>query len=277
MFPGTSTSSGGSDGSSSGGGGGGGGGGSGSRAGLPDGLPGTVCDEKDAEDMRRQGYDGVCWNPPGSRSRSRMPKGIVAGRRKLSGTVVDEGTDVYWFDMPDVEPRSPLVALQGDRPDWTWVYAPYEDDEGDGLPRFDLPQMVGLDVEAALDQLDALDQPLVVTVRWDQGCERGHGKVCDQGDEPQIRRDGHLDLIVATDVLDAGTADETRRYPDTTGMKTDEALADLARRGFTNVKVVEDPGVPCERGVVCQITPSRASFYPVDTEITLTVRTPKKK
>ena len=271
-WPGKGDGAGGAGGGSAARGGGGGGGGA-----LPAGIPGGICDAETSQRLHDDhGYDGVCWDPPGDdRESARLPPAAIAGRREIQ--IKDaSAARVFWFDMPPgIQGGSTSYCpwLEGDRPDWTFEYQPFA--QPGGFPAWTVPDFTGQSLDAALDTIDALDLPACVTVRYDSGCELGHHNVCmqSQTDEP-IRLNGDLTLVVATDITDEGTPDERRRLPDVTGTATDDALADLARRGFTNVKVVED-NVPCERGIVCMADPG-PGFWPPDGAIVLTVRRAKK-
>lgn len=140
-----------------------------------------------------------------------------------------------------------------------------------------MPDLKGKTLAQALDAIDALDLPACVKVVRDGNCDKPHGTVCHTGLEhgDTVRDNGHIQLIVATDVLDQGTPKESRRLPDPTNKPTVEVVADLGKRGFTSVEVIETD-VPCERGVVCESSPQPGRFYPSNVKIELKVRRAKR-
>lgn len=238
---------------------------------MPDGIAGKVCDREGVDHMRNDhGYEGPCWDPPGYRIASLMPGPAIRGRREVA-------PGVWWFEMPDgeVNPNTSCVQLPGAKADFTDPYEPYGDG---GFTPFTVGDLQGKPLDEVLDWIDSLDQPACVHVQWDPQCDDGHGKVCFQsayvGDP--VTPDGGLQLIVGTDVIDAGTPDEQRRLPYLVDRPLDEALAELAKLGFTAVEVIER-NVPCERGVVCEALPDGGRFHGPAEPIQLVVRNGSKR
>jgi hypothetical protein len=229
------------------------------------------CTPEDDKYARDRGLTGPCLDPPGPGKFTRDLT-MTSGMRPM-GTD-DWGYDLYWFDMPAearLETSYRCAEIPGAMIDGAWtVFTPYAAE--DGFPRPAIGDYQGVAVDQALARLDALDATLCVTVIWDDSCTAGHGLVCKQS--PALGERGDLTLTVGKDIRDAGTARETRRRPDVTGMPTDDAVAELRRRGFTRVEVVE-ADVACERGVVCDVSPAVWSgdvFFAPGDPITLRVR-----
>ena len=224
--------------------------------------------EKYARD--RKLLKGPCWDPPGSREFADAIT-IVPGRREVQ-------RDIFWFEMPKqarVDVNYGCAELPGGMTDTWWSYEPYARDGG--VAAFGMPDVKGKQLSQALDAIDALDLPACVVVQRDGSCDKPAGTVCRTGLDAgrEVGWTGLVQLIVATDVLDAGTPKETRRLPELVDRPTAEVVADLAKRGFTSVKVIEAE-VSCERGVVCEVSPRPGVFYPSGTEIQLKVRRAKR-
>jgi len=224
--------------------------------------------EKYARD--RKLLRGACWDPPGSREWSEAIT-VVPGRREVA-------RDIFWFEMPKegrVEVNYGCVELPGGMANTWWNYEPYARDGG--VAAFGMPDVEGKQLAQALDAIDALDLPACVVVQRDASCQKPAGTVCHTGLDAgrEVGANGLVQLVVATDVLDAGTPKETRRLPALVDRPTDEVVADLAKRGFTAVKVIE-ADVSCERGIVCEVSPRPGAFYPPAVEIQLKVRRAKR-
>jgi hypothetical protein len=158
-------------------------------------------------------------------------------------------------------------------------YCPHGEDAPAGAPQERSPNtdLLGLTVDEAVDKLTALGRYCVIVVE-DTDCTDagGVGHICQQwsGDEPDMPVSMRLVVFVRSDVRDAGKPSESHRVPELANRPADEALADLTKRGFTHVTVVDGAG--CERGMVCSAAPRPDTFVGLDTEITLQVRPAKK-
>jgi hypothetical protein len=230
---------------------------------------GSNCTDDDLAVFQRRGLAGTCWRAPGVGALS-PPIHLDHGRRHIGPSHTFPPGEIYWFSMPKEGKSSGGACVEIPDHRGSWVsYLPYADD-GYGAATPAIPDVDGLDLETALTRLDGLDQPLCVVVVVDPDCTAGHHQVCSHSAKP--KEDGTLGLRVATDILDAGTDRERHRRPDVIGMAPDAAVAELKRRGFTNVEVVE-ANAACNRGEVCEISPvGPTPFYARDAKITLTVR-----
>lgn len=137
-----------------------------------------------------------------------------------------------------------------------------------------LPDLRGKTLDQALAVLEGLGRYCVIVTER-SSCESPQGTplVCYQSSQHGVTEldvDSPIELAVQTDVAGRGTASETHRVPVLKHRKTKEVLADLERRGFTNVQVVRD--AQCDAGVVCWADPDPDDFQALSESVILHVR-----
>jgi hypothetical protein len=141
----------------------------------------------------------------------------------------------------------------------------------DPVPVPDLADRTADQAVAALAKLGRYC--LIVMEKTDCTAPSGDLHVCEQRPAPgeTVSPAYTVTLYVQSDIIDRGTDHETRRVPELDGRRRDDVLADLARRGFTNVQVVdEDAG--CEPDTVCYPDVREGSFMGAGEAIVLHIR-----
>lgn len=179
--------------------------------------------------------------------------------------------EVYVINMqPNPKPYSP-EDLHAQCPQTVGFSNP----DPDSMPVPDLADKTADEAVAILTKLGRY----CVTVHENTDCTAASGDlhICEQRPAAgeTVRTSEVLAVQVQSDIMDRGTDHETRRVPELDGRHRDDVLADLARRGFTNVQVVdEDAG--CEPDTVCYPDVREGSFLGAGEAIVLHIRRPRR-
>lgn len=137
-----------------------------------------------------------------------------------------------------------------------------------------IPDLSGKTLDQALEVLAGLGRYCVLVLeRTSCSAPTGTPLVCHQSTQSGVAAlsiDSPVRLSLQTDVDGRGTTDETHRVPVLKGRPTKDVLADLTRRGFTNVQVIRD--AQCETGQVCWADPDPDDFQALSASVILHVR-----
>jgi len=227
------------------------------------GLPGLPCAEED-----RGGVEGPCWDPPGFDRQVPMAH-LQPGMRVIEApdwrhTAPDA---MYWFDMPKEAKEEGRTgkAMLPDTAGAVTAYTPYAKQ---GFVRPPLPAMTGRPIGDVLADLDKLDMPFSVFVRYRE-CDAPHDIICSAED-----REEHFKVMVSMKIRRRGLPDEERLMPKKAtleGRPPADVKAELEKIGFTNVQIVAKD-LPCKRGIVCSMPGNDGGWHETNGLVELWVR-----